>query len=356
MRAVRLANPKSITISDAKWSGNPTTTITHPIEEGSPFFQERLAPEYERNHEAQQRLIELMKTLAEAPPAADSLDKMKALQQRWKQVGITRPRDGRKAWNAFKKLGDRAFENLQSMRKEQRNAQNAALAERRNAIRAIHDLARTADKLAELDQQFADLQQQFEQLPALPSDTPEKLIKSVEGDYRKAASAIDRARERILAQQRQGQMAALREKAALCQELEAPGLSDEAGESIDQRWEQIALSDAELVRRIEARRQAASEARDAEAIARERRQFCLETEISLDLPSPEEDRQLRMQHQLARMNEHGLGQAPAARRSAEELEVEWLCMPGAASELQQALDKRFGRCIDKAKAGAGRSS
>ena len=28
----------------AKWSGNPTITITHPIEEGSPFFAERLAP------------------------------------------------------------------------------------------------------------------------------------------------------------------------------------------------------------------------------------------------------------------------------------------------------------------------
>ena len=319
--------------------------------------QERLAPEYERNHEAQQRLVELMKTLAEAPPAADSLDKMKALQQRWKQIGITRLRDGRKAWNAFKKLGDRAFENLQSMRQEQRDAQNAALAERRTMVRAIHDLASAADKLAELDHQFAELQQQYQQLPALPRDTPEKLLKSVEGDYRKACSAVDRARERILAQQRHGQLAALRERAALCLELEAPGLSDEARESIDQQWEQIKLSDAELARRIEARRQAASEARDVEAIARDRRLFCLETEISLDLPSPEEDRQLRMQHQLARMNEHGLGHArtPAASRSAEELEVEWLCMPGAAPELQQALDERFRRCIERVKTGGGRS-
>ena len=317
--------------------------------------QAQLAPEYERNQEAQQRLIGLMQALAAAPPAADSLDKMKALQQRWKQVGITRPRDGRKAWNAFKKLGDQAFENLQSMRQQQRDVQNAALEQRRAVLKSIHELARAADTLADLDHQFAELQQQYEQLPALPNDTPEKLLKSVDGDYRKACSAVDRARERIVAQQRQGQLAALREKAALCQELETPGLNDEARKAIEQRWEQIELSDAELARRIEARRQAASQPRDADAIARQRRLYCMETEISLDLPSPEEDRQLRMQHQLERMNKHGLGHAPAASRSAEALEVDWLCMPGAAPELQQSLDERFRRCIDKARASGGRS-
>lgn len=311
-------------------------------------LRQRLAPEYERNHEAQQRLIGLMQTVADAPPAADTLDKMKALQARWKQIGITRPRDGRKAWSEFKQLGDRTFEKLQSQRREQRDAQDAALEQRREVVRAIHELAGKAESLADLDHRFEQLEQQFAQLPEMPRDTPEKLLKSVEGDYRKACSAIDRSRERILAQQRQVQLAALRESAALCQELEAPGVSDETRAAVDARWEQVELTDPELARRIESRRQAASGKRDADAIARERRLFCIEAEIGFDVPSPEEDRQLRMQHQLERMNEHGLGHAgtPAAGRTAEELEVEWLCMPGAAPELQQQLDERFRRCLN----------
>lgn len=316
--------------------------------------QQRLAPEYERNHEAQQRLIGLMQALADAPPAADTLDKMKSLQQRWKQIGITRPRDGRKAWAEFQQAGDRCYENLQSQRRQQREEQDAALEQRRTVIRAIHELAGEADQLADLDHRYAELEQQYAELPALPRDTPEKLQKSVDGEYRKAASAVDRARDRILARQRQAQLAALRERAALCLELEAPGLDDAGRADIDQRWEQVELSDPELARRIEARRQAATTERDVEAIGHERRLFCIETEISLEVSSPEEDRALRMQHQLERMNEHGLGQAPAAMRSAEELEIEWLCRPGAEPELQRQLDERFRRCLEQAAAGSGK--
>ena len=50
----------------------------------------------------------------------------------------------------------------------------------------------------------------------------------------------------------------------------------------------------------------------------------------------------------------GLGQAPAAMRSAEELEIEWLCRPGAEPELQRQLDERFRRCLEQAAAGSGK--
>ena len=81
---------------------------------------------------------------------------------------------------------------------------------------------------------------------------------------------------------------------------------------------------------------------DRDAITTERRMLCIRLEILMDIESPPEDRPLRMQYQLQQMNQSGLSQpAIDAKQLIKDMELDWLCMPGAKAEQQVALDKRF---------------
>ncbi len=313
--------------------------------------QARLEPEYDRNHDRQQQLIASMTALAdalaEAPAESDGLDKLQSLQKRWKQIGITRRKDDQKAWKAFKQQGDRAYDNLQAMRKQKHAAIDAAIDGYRELVRSIEKLAHGSKELAQIDRQFELLQEQYAALPTLPAETPDKLRRSIEHDYRKACARIEDARKGIVLGQRRGQLEALRQKAALCAELEA--LKEDASERVtfERKWDEIELTDPELAERIESRRQAALASRDLDAIAQKRRLFCIQAEIGMNVPSPPEDRQLRMQYQLDQINQHGLGGANQfdASSSPEHLEIEWLCMPGADPATQAQLDARLRRCL-----------
>ena len=53
-----------------------------------------------------------------------------------------------------------------------------------------------------------------------------------------------------------------------------------------------------------------------------------------------------MQYQLEQMNKKGLGQQTEnSAEWLEQLELDWLCMPGAEPELQKELDERFQRAL-----------
>ncbi len=62
---------------------------------------------------------------------------------------------------------------------------------------------------------------------------------------------------------------------------------------------------------------------------------------------PAEDKTERMQFQLDQMNESGLGlQALNNAEQLKNMELDWLCMPGAEPKQQAKLDERFWRAFD----------
>ena len=310
----------------------------------------QLDVEYDRNIAQKRQLLAQMTALADAPATAGNAQKMKALQARWKQVGITRRKDDQKVWKQFREQGDRVYETLKSMRTLQQKSLDEQAQRFHSVTREIHQLAKSVQSLADIDHSFEQLRQQYEELE-LPADAPEKLVKGLRRDYRKACDQVEQAREKIVRNQRGEQIEALRKLAQLCARLEALGADpgDEAASSIEEEWGQITLQDHALTKRIETRRQAASQPRDLEAIAAARKLFCIRVEIALGQESPPEDRQARMEYQLQQMNESGLGshQGLDGLQKIEEIEIEWLCMPGADAAEQDKLDKRFYGVISR---------
>jgi len=338
----------------------------------------RLDAVYEANIKLKHQLIEQAEVLAQAEAKEENLAKLKALQTRWKQVGITKRNQDQKAWTQFKKQGDLAYQKVQALHQGQKEKTDQQINAYRDIIKDIQQLARTAKDLAEADQLFSALQAKYAELPELPlSEThgaeskgpdsyrpdshrsesrrqlapgqlPEKLAAGIQRDYRKACDQFDECRARIIKNKHAQQIDALRQKAALCVLQEALGESPPAEklQQIAQQWEAIELHDAILSRRIEQRRKSAQAAIDRAAIGAERRMLCLQLEIAMGAPSPAEDKALRMQYQLEQMNKKGLGQQTEnSAERLEALELDWLCMPGAEPKLQKELDERFQRAL-----------
>jgi hypothetical protein len=306
---------------------------------------------YDENIALKQELVRQTEALAEASAKVENLATLKTLQTRWKQIGITRRNQDQKAWAAFKKQGDIVYNRVQELRREQRGEIDQQLSAYREIIRNIQNLAKTASDLAESDRQFSSLQDDYAALPELPRHLPEKLLEGIRRDYRNACDQYDNSHSRIIKNRHDRQIDALRKKADICAQLEALGVSppEQQLQEISRQWDSIELQNAELSRRIEARRGTAQSAMDRAAIEAERRMLCIRLEIAMDVDSPAEDRALRRQYQLEQMNKSGLGQQAVDKKQLiETMELDWLCMPGAEAEQQKALDERFQRVLRSA--------
>lgn len=299
---------------------------------------------YKNNLALKQELITRAEALAAAPVAEENLVKLKSLQEQWKRTGIAKRNQEQKAWAKFKEQTDLVYNKVQELRREKRDSADRELGAYGKLIKDIRQLAGTAQDLVEADRQFAALQAQYNELPELPGRLPEKLAEGIQRDYRNACRQFSECRSRIINNLHGQRMRALRQKADLCARLEALGKSPPEDElrEIAQQWDSIALNDAALSRRIEARRNSAQANMDRIAIGEERRMLCIQLEIALDVESPAEDKALRMQYQLEQMNKSGLGvRIKYNDEQLENAEVDWLCMPGAEPGLQKELDKRF---------------
>ena len=311
----------------------------------------KLNVEYEANIALKQELVTQAEALAEASPRIENLAALKTLQTRWKQIGITKRKQDQKAWAAFKKQGDIVYHKVQELRRGQRDEIDQQLNAYRKIIKAIQKLASSASDLAESDRQFSDLQADYDALPELPQHLPEKLVAGIRRDYRNACDQYDHRHSRIIDNRHRQEIDALRSKAEICTRLEAlgPSPSEQRLQELSRQWDSIELHNAELSRRIETRRSKAQSAIDRVAIEAERRMLCIQLEIMLDVESPAEDKALRRQYQLEQMTKSGLGQQPhTGRELLENMELDWLCMPGAEPEQQKLLDERFQRILRSA--------
>ena len=309
---------------------------------------EKLDVAYQANIELKHQLVRQVTALAETEAREENLAKLKTLQTRWKNIGITKRNPDQKAWKEFKKQGDIVFTNVQALRKGHRDEVDQQLNAYREITGKIRELAKTAKDLSQADHQFAELQAQYAELPELPDNLPEKLLKGIQQDYRKACDQFDLSHSRMIKSMHNRQIDALHQKAELCAQLEALGESpsEQALEALSCQWDAIELKDTQLSRRIEARRNTALKPIDREEIGAQRRMLCIKLEIAVGKESPAEDKSLRMQYQLEQMNKTGLGQQVVnSRDQIEQMEIDWLCMPGAEPELQNSLDKRFKKAL-----------
>ena len=89
-------------------------------------LEEPLNEERKKNEALKQAIVEKAEALIEHEPLTEAMSQAKSLQGEWQQVGITRHREDRKLWQAFRKACDQIFARRDAANNEQQEQTRAA--------------------------------------------------------------------------------------------------------------------------------------------------------------------------------------------------------------------------------------
>lgn len=297
---------------------------------------------YDANIELKQQIIQQVSALSETKVDENAVAKLQLFQSRWKQVGVTRRKQDQEAWTAFKAASDKVYAQVQDLRKAKRSEQDEELDAYRKIINAIANLSKSASDLNSLDKGLTDLQTDYTALPAFSKNIPEKLVEKINDEYKRALNTAAKANERLNQSLKTQVQSTIKQKAELCTQLEA--LSDQQEDQIadlSDRIKDLVVADKSIEQRFE-KRLADARVNDRSDFTEARRVLCIELEILLDVESPELDRSQRMQMQLKRMQNKGLG---LTAKSISDLQTNWWCLPGAEPSQQAELQSRFDQLL-----------
>ncbi|WP_417502788.1 DUF349 domain-containing protein [Marinobacter sp.] len=317
-------------VNGADWSTIDWKAVEHILQAARQEWKSAWPVEFRDNRQVQKQFDELLKKL-EAPidderrknealkvaiveqaqalishePLQEAMSKAKALQTDWKAIGITRHREDRKLWQAFRKACDDIF----ARRDTERSEQQRATQEADTAAEAMLEQALSVDS----GQDIYALEQALTLLRSLDAtQTSAAVTEKIQKEKQRLNQAI----------------AAQRLKAGIA-EWQALILARAEGDldsgALPDKWPQLAESLPELD--------------DHEIVIR--------AEILSGIPSPEVDQKRRMEIQVQRLAE-GMGssdKADSALRSVESLVASW-CFKAPDKAADPALAERLNKALD----------
>lgn len=89
-------------------------------------LEEPLNQERKKNELLKQAIVERAEALIEHEPLTEAMNQAKDLQNEWQQTGITRHREDRRLWQAFRKACDQIFARRDAVKNEQQELTRAA--------------------------------------------------------------------------------------------------------------------------------------------------------------------------------------------------------------------------------------
>lgn len=268
-------------------------------------LEEQLNTERKKNEALKQQIVERAQALIDHEPLSEAMDQAKALQTEWKQVGITRHREDRKLWKAFRHACDEIFARRDAKRTEHERASREA------DEKAMQQLANSE----QLDS-HADIRQIREALDALAPLTDLPLSVAVKTRYNE-------------------------EKSRLSKLMKTRKLADKLG-----HWQEWVLSRA--TGNLETEELPSSWRALADSIGTmEADELVIRAEILAGLSSPDAEQGRRMEIQVQRLAE-GLGNTTAGSDLPEQLEAlaaHW-CLELPPENLNGELAQRLNKALD----------
>ena len=279
---------------------------------------------------------------------AEAIAQAKRLQAEWKRAGSLKRGLEQRLWKAFREPLDPLFEQEKSDQDAKRQAQAEHVAEQQSLVEELQTLLTQDDaELAAFQGKVQGLQDAWRDIRR-PAARHQQAFERAVGEY-----------SRRLKQHAQRQEEALREqrwlRSELLHRLETALVN---GDPVEQLLGEIASewpeaeADDEVAEALQARRRRAQQGDapnrndDAEAAAR---MLCIRLEFLAGLPSPEEEKDQRMQYQVDRLSRSMAGERerlPALVEARRE-ETEWLLMPWLPDALYREFRNRVRAAIQE---------
>jgi len=262
--------------------------------------------EHRKNEALKQAIVEQAQALTEHQPLQEAMNKAKALQSDWKAVGITRHREDRKLWQAFRKACDEIF----ARRDTERSEQQLAAKEADIAAEAVVEEVRNISS----DQDAQTLEHATTALRSLDTAQVSPGIKEqIQKEKQRLNLAVSAQKLKANISEWQALVFA-RTQGETPEEITFPDKWAALSESVG------TLNDHELV---------------------------IRAEILAGVPSPAADQQKRMEIQVQRLAQ-GMGSAEKADnalQSVEALVASW-CIQSADQPADTALASRLNSALD----------
>ncbi len=269
---------------------------------------DKLDAERKHNEALKLTIVERAQALAEHEPLDEAMSQAKALQAQWQDIGITRHREDRKLWQAFRAACDRIF----GRRDEERQHRQQQTSQADLAASTMLDKAAAllqADTLHEVEARTA--LEKVDQTSATP----------ISAEYRRRLQeTATRLRQHLQEQARA-------ENAKQWQTwIRARAQGELTGGQLPEPWH-------DLQERI---------------IVSSPRELVVLAEILSGNPSPEEDQTLRMELQVRRLKEGLEGTTVASgndpAKSLETFTAHW-CLGFTGAAMDKALAERLCNVI-----------
>ncbi len=314
----------------------------------------RLKAALERGNEAMQghydevekrklKLIREASQLAHAADRDEAISTAKSLQAEWTAAGsLWRSREN-KLWREFREHLDPLFEDLKAARESAREERNALLADQKKLCGDLRDILKLDDEA--LPGQHGRIQGLRDQWGEIRH--PDRRLHQ---DFQKL---LGKYRDRLVDQERRAEQATRNrwiEKSDLLHKAEAAAVSDKLDDelkaSLNDSWpaaESAEELDTLLDGRFEAAMGGAAPAgTDRKQTVEAARKRCICLEFLAGIPSPDKEKDLRMQYQVDRLSESMSGerQRMSALDEARQLEAEWLAMPFMPDRDYRSFRKR----------------
>ncbi|HBX39451.1 MAG TPA: DUF349 domain-containing protein, partial [Marinobacter adhaerens] len=263
-----------------------------------------LDEERRKNEGLKQTIVDKAQALVEHEPLQEAMNQAKALQGDWQAIGITRHREDRKLWQAFRKACDQIFARRDAERSEQQQASRAADETAQAGLNQVSGISPESDEQAVTAA-----------LATLKDIDAATLSKGVREQVQQEKQRLSK----ILSALR------LQAKMASWQSLVmAATAGQSSSESAPQHWAALAET---------------SDASDPVELV-------IRAEILCGVPSPEADQQRRMEIQVQRLA-NGMGSADNSTdqmQDVEKLLAAW-CLGGTGKNADTELAERLNRAI-----------
>ena len=304
----------------------------------------KLNEHYQKNADIKRQFIDQVLKLVDLQDNRQAVEEVKRLQAQWKLAGAALRKDEQVLWKTFRKGCDAIFEKRQQQTEEFKAEldvnKNAALA-LLHEVEGLLEFSGTA--LLDARARVAECQTEYKELGSLPKAKENSLnqafYKSIEQFDSRVSQQLKASKEQVwldyLTAADKIRLYQIAESAATAVVLEQEA---RAYISSVEQWPKNGL--ASLERKMAQGAGDATQEENEQAL----KTFCIRAEILCDRSTPDEDKSLRMQYQMSRLQQ-GLGQKmPDKNVEMNAMVFEWVAVGPVSTVIYQPLLERFQQC------------
>jgi len=323
-------------------------TENKPVQQGFDrvldAIRAKLNERYQKNADIKRQFIDQVLKLVDQEDNRRAVEETKRLQGQWKLTGAALRKEEQVLWKTFRKGCDAIFEKRQQQTEEFKAEldanKNAAL----SLLREVEGLLEFSGKaLLDARARVAECQSEYKAVGSLPKAKENSLnqafYKSIEQFDSRVSLQLKAAKEQVWVD-----YLTAADKIRLYQiagsAATAAALEQEARAYISsvEQWPKNGL--AALEQKMAQGAGDATQEENEQALKR----FCIRAEILCGRSTPDEDKSLRMQYKMSRL-EQGLGQkTPDKSVEMNTMVFEWVAVGPVSTVIYQPLLERFQQC------------